>query len=66
MILDERNTINKIFCVTAVDKIRTVEQQHERQLKNELLAYGIDYKVEDIRPYGMRAKSKRARSNFLT
>ena len=48
--------IDKILNVTDNDAIRKEEQNHDKQLKHKLLEYGIDYKIESIRPFGIRLR----------
>lgn len=48
--------INQIFDATSKDAIRQEEKKHERNIRRILSRYGIDYKPEDIRPFGLRRR----------
>jgi tRNA isopentenyl-2-thiomethyl-A-37 hydroxylase MiaE len=55
--------INKIIDVNVEDTIRKEELYHDRQLKKALEKYNIDFDIQTISPYGMRAKTKNKKLN---
>jgi len=48
--------INRVSNISGIDAIREEEKHHDKQLKHKLLEYGIDYKIESIRPFGIRLR----------
>jgi len=48
--------IYRIFNIADKDAIREEEEKHEKYLKKQLAEYGINYKANDIRHFGIRKR----------